>query len=112
MENTDYALKLIAEERMRQLEDEDWTPDHDDCHTRGQLALAASCYANPNELTEIDLYPFNNSIHTKLKIGRNLNWPWNKVWWKPSPNNRIRELVKAGALIVAEIERLKRLENG
>jgi hypothetical protein len=42
-------------------------------------------------------------------IGR--YWPWDREWWKPTPNNRIRELAKAGALIAAEIDRLQRLEE-
>jgi len=33
-------------------------------------------------------------------------WPWEKSWWKPTPNDRVKELVKAGALIAAEIDRL------
>jgi len=33
-------------------------------------------------------------------------WPWNMVWWKPK--NYRRDLVKAAALLVAEIERLDR----
>lgn len=36
------------------------------------------------------------------------SWPWNGRWWKPT--NRRRDLIKAGALIVAEIERLDRAE--
>lgn len=35
-------------------------------------------------------------------------WPWDESWWKPT--NRRRDLVKAGALILAEIERLDRAE--
>ena len=35
-----------------------------------------------------------------------MHWPWNVVWWKPTPDDRIRELAKAGALIAAEIDRL------
>jgi hypothetical protein len=38
-------------------------------------------------------------------------WPWDKGWWKPTPDNRIRELEKAGALIAAEIDRLQRMEG-
>jgi hypothetical protein len=34
-------------------------------------------------------------------------WPWDPSWWKPSPDP-IRNLVKAGALIAAEIDRLQR----
>jgi hypothetical protein len=36
-------------------------------------------------------------------------WPWFQERWKPTPDNRIRELVKAGALIAAEIDRMLRL---
>lgn len=32
--------------------------------------------------------------------------PWDNEWWKPSPDDRKRELVKAGALIAAAIDRL------
>ncbi|MNY70647.1 hypothetical protein D3C86_2088230 [compost metagenome] len=38
------------------------------------------------------------------------NWPWSEDWWKPSPEPR-RNLVKAGALILADIERLDRAAN-
>lgn len=38
-------------------------------------------------------------------------WPWDKSWWKPTPDDRIRELIKAGALIAAEIDRLQRLNK-
>ena len=33
-------------------------------------------------------------------------WPWAASWWKPK--NRRRDLVRAAALIVAEIERIDR----
>jgi hypothetical protein len=33
-------------------------------------------------------------------------WPWDRKWWKPT--DRRRDLVKAAALILAEIERLDR----
>jgi hypothetical protein len=35
------------------------------------------------------------------------DWPWDASWWKPS-NDPVRNLVKAGALIAAEIDRLQR----
>jgi hypothetical protein len=38
-------------------------------------------------------------------------WPWNFKWWKPHPDNRIRDFEKAGALIAAEIDRLLRLDE-
>lgn len=89
-----FGLELIAEERQRQIESEGWSDDHDDTHDGEQLARAAVCYATPK---------FWRSC-----MVIDLMWPWNKSWWKPSPDNRIRELVKAGALIAAEIDRLHR----
>jgi hypothetical protein len=35
-------------------------------------------------------------------------WPWDKVWW---PSDRRRNLVKVGALILAEIERIDCLRS-
>ena len=42
-------------------------------------------------------------------IGRDLDYlfPFEDHWWRPTPNDRIRELVKAGALVAAEIDRLE-----
>ena len=89
-ENPNAAIELIAAERRRQVEAEGYSTDHDDEHATGELADAAACYA--------------------LGV-RTPRWPWGTDWWKPSPDNRVRELVKAGALIVAEIERLQRAET-
>jgi len=33
-------------------------------------------------------------------------WPWSPMWWRPTTQRR--DLVKAGALIMAEIERIDR----
>lgn len=88
---TTVGLELVGNERARQIEDEDFDADHDDYeNVYEELASAAACYAMPQEYR------------------KGMPWPWDKKWWKPTPNDRIRELVKAGALIVAEIDRLKR----
>lgn len=91
------AIELIAEERQRQIEVEGWTPEHDDHYDSCNLALAAVCYATPPEEREGKYFSFQYL------------WPFWLRWWKPTPNDRIRELVKSGALIAAEIERLQRL---
>lgn len=88
------ASELIIAERVRQVRAEDWDESHDDNHIFGELAKAAACYAFPPE------------IGTRTE-----HWPWDFGFWKPTPDDRIRELVKAGALIVAEIERLQRLQG-
>jgi hypothetical protein len=37
--------------------------------------------------------------------GPNRKWKWPVEKWKPSPDNRVRELIIAGALYLAEVER-------
>lgn len=86
------GTEMIAEERQRQITAEGWTPEHDDEHNTEEMAKAAAVYAIPRTERE--------------PIFWNL-WPWHDSWWKPG--DRIRELVKAGALIAAEIDRLNRL---
>lgn len=93
------AVLLILAERARQIKVEGWTPEHDNTHTMGELAKAAACYALPATVRE--MFPTSDGAYPA-------NWPWSVVHWKPTPEDRVRELVKAGALIVAEIERLQR----
>ncbi|MFW4994977.1 hypothetical protein ACOAOK_27170 [Pseudomonas aeruginosa] len=90
----------VQAERRRQVEAEGWTPQHDDEHADGQMAQAAGCYA---------LHA--GGIGTDWPDGRQngsaLFWPWVKDWWKPTTPRR--DLVKACALALAEIERLDRV---
>lgn len=85
------AARDVLAERERQQSAEGWTPEHDDQHDRGELAAAAACYAH----------------FGWMKTGRApTEWPWSSGWWKPKDTRH--DLVKAGALILAEIERLDR----
>ena len=99
MGRTTAALNQIALERKRQVEEEGWTLEHDDEHGGGEMGYAAACYGIPSRymVDHVDGCP--------------TFWPWSDSWWKPTPDDRVRELVKAGALIVAEIERIQR-ESG
>jgi hypothetical protein len=83
------------EERKRQVDEEGWTPDHDAEHDTEALAYAATCYATPAD----DRHHFDRESVPSA-------WPWADRFWKPTPDDRVRELVKAGALIAAEIDRL------
>ena len=103
------GIEIIAEERARQITAEGWTPEHDDQHNRKGLAIAAACYALPEEHREYSLAGNWEMISLlDLLWGHTL---WDRQWWKPTPNNRIRELAKAGALCAAEIDRLQRKET-
>lgn len=90
------AAKDVLAERQRQIEEERWTPEHDDQHVGGQLAVAAASYAFASAAPGV----FPHGEPPKI-------WPWAPEWWKPSPDPR-RNLEKAGALILAEIERRDR----
>lgn len=87
------GAELIAAERTRQIEEEGWTAEHDDDHDDQQLVAAALCYAG-EDMPPVTVPPEG--------------WPFEKDWWKPS-ETMVRNLVKAGALIAAEIDRLQRL---
>lgn len=87
--------ELIAAERERQVSVERWSADHDDEHYDGVLVNAAIAYA------------INGSPNSPPPQ----RWPWDAKWWKPS-SDPIRNLVKAGALIAAEIDRLQRASAG
>lgn len=96
------AARDVLAERARQVTAEGWTSAHDDRHAPGELAGAAACYAMQAALDSIGDRRLGDTI--KATIGE--LWPWSATWWKPSTNRR--DLVKAGALILAEIERLDR----
>lgn len=93
------GAELIAAERRRQVEAEGWAPEHDDEHTKAELARAAHRYLT--RAIDRSGWPLGG-------FG-SLGWPWSESWWKPS-DDPIRNLVKAGALIAAEIDRLQRAE--
>ena len=88
------GVELIAAERARQVEVKGWTAEHDDEYLAGQLVDAAAAYARYGD-------------HPRFAKSPPMLWPWPAEWWKPS-HGPIRSLVKAGALIAAEIDRLLR----
>lgn len=85
---TTQAIQDVIAERQRQKEVEGWTEAHDDEHRNNELAWAAASYAIFDE-GPMPLF-----------------WPWHRSWWKPTTYRR--NLVKAAALILAEIERIDR----
>lgn len=90
---TRKVLEQIFTERRRQINKEGWSTVHDDLdHEEGTLAAAAACYAG--------------RAFGKRKSRPPAGWPWSDEWWKPKTPRR--DLIRAGALIVAEIEKLDR----
>lgn len=89
---TQAASDVLAE-RARQIAVEGWTPAHDDEHDGGELARAGAAYAL-----------MATQEHKASRVPG--WWPWSLDCWKPK--SRREDLVRAGALILAEIERLDR----
>lgn len=82
---------MILAERLRQVDAEGWTTEHDDEHADGELLRAAQSYVF-------------TAMHGNSRTLPDPLWPWDASWWKPS-DDPVRNLVKAGALIAAEIDR-------
>lgn len=105
------GIELITKERQRQIDVEEWTSEHDDEYINGELASAGACYAMPRkEREKYQSVSFIKGSVGALKVWYPRWWPWKVFWWKPTPDDRIRELTKAGALILAEIDRLQRIK--
>lgn len=81
----------IMEERSRQELVKGYSADLDDTYKRGELLRAANCYWHADETPE----------------NMPAEWPWDSLSWKPSKDRR-RNLEKAGALFMAEADRLNR----
>lgn len=110
------ASRDVLAERQRQVQGEGWTAHHDDDHDGGELSAAASAYAL---YAADELNPHSQGDGDYANQPPDM-WPWLDelagrgeghvqtiaAWWKPS--NPRRALVKAAALILAEIERIDR----
>lgn len=112
MTDVSKAIEDIVAERSRQVDIEGWTSERDDTYEFGQMGMAAAAYAvTAGPMDQIDLCVgyrnrWQNGGWSTLS---SLIWPWDRKWWKPT--DKRRNMVKAGALIVAEIERIDRLER-
>ncbi|WP_208689143.1 hypothetical protein [Pseudomonas aeruginosa] len=79
----------VQAERRRQVEAEGWTPEHDDLYCAAELPRAAAAYILSGANDEAPAI-----------------WPFLAKWWKP--RDARANYMRAGALILAEIERLDR----
>jgi hypothetical protein len=82
-------MQDVMNERARQIDVEGWTTEQDDALEFEELPIAAVCYIIA------DAY---DSVPEP--------WPFAAGWWKPK--DRRRNLVRAAALLIAEIERIDR----
>jgi len=102
------GIDLIAVERTRQIESEGYSISEDlKKYGNDELLRAAVVYAMPFDIREAELIPCSEGSNHEatIKTFKQLLWPWDEKYWKPS-SDRKRDLVKAGALIAAEIDRM------
>lgn len=113
------SIELIAAERQRQISEEGWTPEHDKNLIEHELVYAAICYADPNKRLIKRQEGDNGTGHRSIHLDNGPEgpgeyivmpptlWPWDISKWKPTPDDPVRQLVKATALLIAEIDRLR-----
>ena len=91
------GIEMIQEERQRQIA-YGFTPEFDLRWEKRELIRAAENYLQASW-----------QRHQPDGKCPNAKWPWTRGKWKPSVDNRVRELAIAGALYLAEAERRERL---
>ena len=97
----EQALADVMRERSRQVTAEGYSAEHDDKHVDEEIAYMACYYAMP---------PTARAWNAGL--GETFGEAVQPAEWTPKAFDRRSELVKAGALILAEIERLDRAAAG
>lgn len=98
------AAHDVLTERRRQIEKEGYDHEHDDAHPCGEIAAYATFYAMPPSARD---WP-------AAETGYGATWGEAIIpaeWGPPKACDRRQELVKAAALLVAEIERLDRADK-
>ena len=88
------VVSEITGERHRHIREKGWTAEHDDEHSDGELQEAAAAYCLWRD--------------GRKSLPRSL-WPWDMGWFKPKSIRR--NLIKASALIIAEIQRIDRADK-
>lgn len=95
------GAQLIMEEQKRIIEVEGFTAENDKKYHNQELVRASICYLRR---------PF---YAPHIQSGKNAptDFPFKEGMWKPNNQNRIEELIKAGALLACEIDKLRTENN-
>jgi hypothetical protein len=98
------GVDLIAIERKRQIKELGFDYTNDALYANEELAKAGAWYSLPSfdRIKFESLQILNPNKKSVVHI-----WPWDRRYYKPSPEDRIKELSKAGALIAAQIDCLQ-----
>lgn len=105
---TNPAVDMVLTERIRQIQKHGYDCDHDDEHACDEIAALATYYAMPPaaRFWSAESTGYGDTLGEAI-----LPEGWTAKPWDGEEASRIRELQKAGALILAELERLLRVEE-
>lgn len=111
------GIAMIEDERTRQQAVEGYDDVHDDGHTHGEFVAAASAYLMycaemPTDIPDLpeEMKPMLELMKGAAPMAAQMAWPFEKESFKPS-DDILRNLVRAGAFIAAEIDRRVRAEG-
>lgn len=99
-----FVFNDVFAERKRQIDQEHYSHEHDDEYDKNELIRAASSY-----LSHVigRRWVFKETCPETYQDEEAPDlWPWDLDLWKPK--NPRRDLVRAAALIIAEIEKIDR----
>lgn len=113
-----YIVEDLAAERLRQINGEGYSLDHDDRYVMGELEMGAAAYAMAasfetpeNRAHFITGWP-DGTIHPltgeALPTAGQV-WPFEGIYFRPTTPRR--DLEKAGAMIIAAIGRMDRRQG-
>ena len=100
------GIEMITDERKRQVEVEGYSEQHDSQHKASEFIYAAIAYVESAKVgvncTEMGNTNEHEIMMRKVEMG--IHYP---LGWAFKPSTNVRDLVKAGALIAAAIDRLQ-----
>ena len=100
------GIELIVEERQRQIDVEGYNEQHDSLHQVSELISASIAYIESAKISIVCMENGNTNepeiMRMKKEMGR-----YYPLGWIFKPSTDVRDLVKAGALIAAAIDRLE-----
>jgi hypothetical protein len=102
VEDLNWAIRSVIKERLGQIYREGYSEEHDDEHRDDNaLARAAACYALAGTGGNGPFWISHLQVPQQV-------WPYR---WEWKPKDRRHNLVRAAALLIAEIERMDRAEE-
>ncbi len=107
MESTTSLPPAFIAERQRQIASEGYDSLHDDEHVNGELLAVARLYyqraiGQTLQMRDVRFDQGEVALVDRVPVG----FPWDPGYWKPKTPQR--DLERAGALCLAEIERRRR----